>query len=84
MVVQGYLVAPWQAEDAQRESRLLVYVHVCHWGSRPTASALRHILDAEATCLLNMNSIVAELPERATCGRCRHEDGASQSRSPQM
>ena len=50
MVVQGYLVAPWQAEDAQRECRLLVYVHVCHGWSPPTASAAGHILNSEATC----------------------------------
>ena len=39
MVVQRYLVAPWQAEDAQGECRLLMYVHVGHGGSPPTASA---------------------------------------------
>lgn len=85
MIVQGYLVAPWQAEDAQRECRLLMYVHVGHGGSPPTASAPSHSLDSEATCQVkSLHYVEAELPKHATCGRCSREDGASQRWHPWM
>lgn len=37
VVVQGYPVALWQAEDAQREGLLVMDVHVRHGGHSPAA-----------------------------------------------